>query len=92
VSSVDAESRVTGGDRERQSMEMLAVTVGSRVRIRDDDGEAEFELAGELADPFAGSVSVDSPLGRALLGHHPGDRVRFQAPGGLMLVVVVAVV
>jgi transcription elongation GreA/GreB family factor len=44
------------------------VQVGSRVRISDDEGEAEIELAAELADPFAGRVSVESPLGRALLG------------------------
>jgi transcription elongation factor GreA len=67
------------------------VTIGSRVRIRDDDGESEYELASELADPFGGALSADSPLGRALLGHHPGDRVRFSAPGGPMVVFVVAV-
>jgi transcription elongation factor GreA len=65
--------------------------IGSRVRIRDEDGESEFELARELADPFQGRLSVDSPLGRALLGHRPGDRVQVRAPDGVLAVVIVAV-
>jgi len=35
-------------------MEQRSVGVGSRVRVRDEDGEAEFEPAGDRADPFAG--------------------------------------
>jgi transcription elongation factor GreA len=65
--------------------------VGSRVRVRDEDGEAEFELAGELADPFQGKVSVDSPLGRALLGRRPEEQVQYRAPSSVLAVVVVAV-
>ncbi len=67
------------------------VRVGSRVRIQGDEGEEEFELAGELADPFEGRVSIDSPMGRALLGHRPGDRVQVRAPGGVLVVVIVAI-
>jgi len=36
-------------------------------------------------------VSCDSPLGRALIGRHVGDRVEFRAPGGVLAVIVVAV-
>jgi transcription elongation GreA/GreB family factor len=34
---------------------------------------------------------VDSPIGRALLGHHVGDHIRFRAPGGIVGVIVVSV-
>ena len=68
------------------------VQVGTRVRLQDLDGEADYALVRpEDADPFAGLVSADCPLGRALLGRAPGDRVSVRAPGGVRVVTVVAV-
>jgi transcription elongation factor GreA len=70
----------------------VVIQIGSRVRVRDVDGEDEFTLVAEHeADAREERVSSDSPLGRALLGHRVGDRVRFRAPGGIMGVTVVAV-
>jgi transcription elongation GreA/GreB family factor len=65
--------------------------VGSQVRVRDEDGDSEFELTEETADALAGRISVDSPLGKALLGHRPGDRVRYRAPVGVLAVLIVDV-
>jgi transcription elongation factor GreA len=74
------------------STEGDVVRIGSRVRVRDDDGEDEFALVPEHdADACADRVSADSPLGRALLGRRVGERVRFRAPGGVMGVTVIAV-
>jgi transcription elongation factor GreA len=68
------------------------VRVGSRVRVRDVDGEVEFAVGPhEEADATAERVSAESPLGRALLGHRPGELVRFRAPGGVLAVTVVEV-
>ena len=56
------------------------VGVGSRVEIEDDDGtrmEVEISSVGG-----AGTVSPDSPLGRAVLGRREGDAVEVQAPRG----------
>ncbi len=73
-------------------MDMSAVRVGSRVRIRDVDGEDEFSIVpDEDADIAAERVSASSPIGRALLGRRAGDEVRFRAPGGVIGVTVVAV-
>jgi transcription elongation factor GreA len=66
--------------------------VGSRVRIHDADGELEFVLVGpEDADAFEERISIDSPLGSALLGRHRGERVSFLAPGGILAVTIVYV-
>jgi transcription elongation GreA/GreB family factor len=68
------------------------VRIGSRVRVRDVDGEAEFAVVGpEDADAIADRVSAESPLGRALLGRRLGEEVRFRAPGGVLAVTVIAV-
>jgi transcription elongation GreA/GreB family factor len=68
------------------------VREGSRVRIRDEDGEAQFAVVPpEEADIAAERISTESPLGRALLGRRAGDEVRFRAPGGVLAVTVVAV-
>jgi len=68
------------------------IQVGSRVRIRDEDGEEEFTIVPECAaDAFADRISAESPFGRALLGHQVGERVRFGAPGGVVGVTVMAV-
>jgi transcription elongation factor GreA len=68
------------------------IRVGSRVRVRDEDGEEEFTIVAEWeADAFADRISAESPFGRALLGHQVGERVRFRAPGGIVAVTVVAV-
>jgi transcription elongation factor GreA len=68
------------------------VKVGSRVRVRDADGEDEFTIVADCeADVFADRISAESPFGRALLGHQIGQRVMFRAPGGMVGVTVVAV-
>jgi len=68
------------------------IRIGSRVCVRDEDGEAEFQIVDPAeADAIAERVSADSPIGRALLGRHVGDLVRFRAPGGLLAVKVLDV-
>ncbi len=70
----------------------IVVRMGSRVRVRDEDGEAEFAVVPpDEADITANRVSAQSPLGRALLGRRLGDVVRFRAPGGELAVTVVEV-
>ncbi len=36
------------------------------------------------ADPLAGKISVDSPIGKGLLGKEVGDIAEIQAPAGLL--------
>ncbi len=66
--------------------------MGSRVRLLEQDGETDFSVVRpEDADPFAGLVSAESPLGRALLGRSTAERVSVRTPGGLRVVTVVAI-
>ncbi len=62
------------------------VTVGSRVELERDDGERlHVDITG------VGGVSPDSPVGRALLGKAPGDRIEVDAPRGRWRARVVSV-
>lgn len=71
------------------------VGFGSRVEVRDlDDGSTEqFVLAmGDLMDLDGGEISMESPIGRALLGSQSGDRVEITTPAGLLRYEVVELV
>jgi len=62
-----------------------AAGIGSFVRVRDGQaGElAEYELVGPVeADIANGRVSVDAPVGRALVGQGAGAVVDVQTPSG----------
>ena len=62
------------------------VVFGTVVDLVDlgTDEELRYQLLGpEEADVKEGSISVLSPLGRAMIGKEVGDEVRVQAPGGV---------
>jgi transcription elongation factor GreA len=61
------------------------VLVVLRPLDEDDPDEETYLLAAskEERSPGARTVSVTSPLGKALLGTKPGDRVTYDAPGGM---------
>jgi transcription elongation factor GreA len=40
-------------------------------------------VGGKEADPRAGKISHESPIGRALMEHRVGDIVDAQTPGGI---------
>ena len=61
------------------------VTLSSVVRVRDveDDFEETYEIVGsQEANPRAGRISDDSPLGQGLIGHRAGETVTVNAPAG----------
>ena len=70
------------------------VSAGVVVQLRfDGDTEIERHLVGSIEERRNGVtvVSPGSPLGEALLGSKPGDKVSYQAPGGTLKVTVVAI-
>ncbi len=61
------------------------VRVGSKVKVKSDGAEAEYEIVGVAeAEPLAGKISNESPLGRAFLGKKRGDKVQIQVPKGMV--------
>ena len=61
-----------------------AVSVGSHVKLRDEDGELEeYDITGSTeAGPLSGKISDESPVGAALIGHAVGDKVEITLPNG----------
>jgi transcription elongation factor GreA len=61
------------------------VALGSTIHLRTAEGrECHYRLVGAFeADPSAGRISNESPVGRALLGHKAGDMVIVSTPGGV---------
>lgn len=67
--------------------------LGSRVTLDPGDGQRfAVELAGpDRVDAAKGRISVDSPMGAALLGRRKGETVRFHAPAGYRTVTLTAI-
>ncbi len=72
-------------DNLEHDMPKDTVTLGSIVRVRDklDNFEETYEIVGsQEANPKAGRISDDSPLGHGLIGHRAGETVIVHAPAG----------
>lgn len=70
------------------------VQVGCRVTIQEEgsDSHETYSIVGAAeADPSEGKISNESPLGKALLNHKPGDKVQVDAPAGSFWVTIVKV-
>lgn len=62
-----------------------AVAIGSTVHLEIEDGTQKYTIVGtNEADPQAGRVSDESPIGRALLGKKKGEEVEVSVPSGTM--------
>ena len=70
------------------------VRFGARVTIVDEESEKEstYRIVGQYeADMKAGSISLSSPLAKALMGKTVGDSVEVPAPGGARAVEITGV-
>jgi transcription elongation factor GreB len=69
------------------------VFFGARVVLEDEDGAAtEYQIVGpDEFDVAAGRISMDAPIGRALLGRRPGDEVAVERPRGRVTYTVIAI-
>jgi transcription elongation factor GreB len=69
------------------------VFFGAWVTLEDDDGaEVEYRIVGpDEFDATQGFISMDSPLGRALLRKGLDDEVKVELPGGAKTYVIVGV-
>jgi transcription elongation factor GreA len=62
-----------------------AVSLGSVVHLATNDGRTyRYTIVGSYeADPGAGRISHESPVGKALLGRKAGEQVLVTTPGGV---------
>jgi len=70
------------------------VEVGSRVVVKDlDDGlEDQYIIVGPAeSSPADGKISHESCVGRELIGRRAGDKVRVEAPSGVIRYEIVSV-
>jgi transcription elongation factor GreA len=77
------------GDTDRAD----TVQVGSKVTLQEEGSSAEiYTIVGAAeANPRAGRISNESPLGRALLNRRPGEHAQVDAPAGAFSVVILKV-
>ena len=60
------------------------VIIGCTVVVQSRHGEETYTIVGsEEADPPAGKISNESPLGKAFLGKHVGDTADVKTPSGV---------
>lgn len=69
------------------------IQVGSKVKVQEEGNDPEeYVIVGAAeADPRLGRISNESPLGKALLNHKAGDKVKVEAPGGEFEIEIVSV-
>ncbi len=71
-----------------------AVGVGTKVTLQDlDRGDVlQYSLVGSAeANPAQKKLSNESPVGRAIMGHVPGDIVEVTVPQGVMKLKIIAI-
>jgi len=69
------------------------VSLGSVVYLQNSDGrEYHYKLVGAYeANPSAGRISNESPVGKALLGHKVGELVIVSTPGGVKEYTIISI-
>ncbi len=62
------------------------VDIGCRVTVQEqgESPDLYFIVGPKEADPAKGRISYESPIGKALMGHKPGEVVEIQIPSGIL--------
>jgi transcription elongation factor GreA len=69
-----------------------SVDVGCKVTLHINGKKEVFTVVGEWeADPSQKKISHSSPLGKALLGRKPGEKVEVEAPAGKVLYKIIEI-
>lgn len=85
-----ATARVIEEDKKRK---VDTIQVGSTVTIQEDGYEEEtYTIVGAAeANPREGKISNESPIGKAILNHRPGEQVQVETPDGSYSVRIVKI-
>jgi len=70
-----------------------SVEIGSTVVLRDEEGETErYDIVGAMEfEPGKGRISNQSPVGKAVLGHRPGETIEVDTPMGMRRLTIVEI-
>lgn len=84
------EARISEVEHILQNLEIIdeprggskIVQLGSKVKLKDGGSKAkEFQVVGTVeADPLAGKISDESPIGKLLMGRKVGDAIELRTP------------
>ena len=72
---------------DESSIDTSKARILSKVKVRNKKADREMEytlVSAEEADLKAQKISIDSPIGKALLGKAVGDAVRVKVPAGVV--------
>ncbi len=70
----------------------VTIGIGSKMTIKTGRQEQTFTIVGsEESDPSQGLLSLESPLGKAFLGHKKDDKVNVETPRGKLVYTVIEV-
>jgi len=62
-----------------------AVEFGSSVTVSGGGAKRKYTVVGSAeTSPHEGKISLESPVGQALIGHKVGDKVEVQTPAGVV--------
>ncbi len=72
---------------------MTQVRIGMQVEVETDSGTTRtFKIVETFeAEPKAGLISDQSPVGKALMGHQEGDEVTVSTPGGVSTYIILSI-
>lgn len=66
-------------------LDSKTISIGSKVKLNDLDMKetVDYQIVGSTeADPLAGKISDESPVGKALLGRCKGEKIDVETPSG----------
>ena len=69
------------------------IRIGSTVSLKTKDNKRrKYQVVGAAeTNPAEGRISDESPLGQALLGKKRGDKVKIEAPGGVVEMTITSI-
>ena len=73
---------------EHENIPTDKIYIGAKVKIRDEDTQEELEyclVSPAEADYSQNKISIESPIGKSLLGRKVDDVVSIQVPAGLLV-------
>jgi len=88
----EIEQKIKNAQIIKKNCKSEVIQVGCTVEIEDDGEKMKYQIVGtDEADPISGRISIDSPIGSALIGHKKGDSVQVKTPIGISVCKILSV-